>query len=217
MSATDDEEAMRLWAGGPGWASLIWALFLTLRSEQDERPDDPNHVPWRLRWMKGVAGRHADRPYELLQVPGEPDARVADRDGLRAHAGAAAACGADRLCPHLGDVAARPAAEAGDACRRLDAPHRPASTTGDAPSPRVEAHRARARRPRGLVRTRARSTRVSVPGGTAVPGEPCLHPASATVQRRKGSLYASRGVRRHVREAPPAVEQAPSGTDFRPS
>ena len=52
MSATDDEEAMRLWAGGPGWAGLIRALFLTLRSEQDDRPDDPNHVPWRLRWMK---------------------------------------------------------------------------------------------------------------------------------------------------------------------
>ena len=52
MSATDDEEAMRLWAGGPGWAGLIRALFLTLRSEQDERPNDPNHVPWRLRWMK---------------------------------------------------------------------------------------------------------------------------------------------------------------------
>ena len=52
MSATDDEEAIRMWTGGPGWAGLIRALFLTLRSEQDERPDDPDHVPWRLRWMK---------------------------------------------------------------------------------------------------------------------------------------------------------------------
>ena len=52
MSATDDEEAMDLWAGATGWAGLVRALFLTLRSEQDERPDDPDHVPWRLRWMK---------------------------------------------------------------------------------------------------------------------------------------------------------------------
>ena len=56
MSATDDEEAMHLWAGGAGWAGLIRALFLTLRSEQDERPDDPDHVPWRLRWMKAKWG-----------------------------------------------------------------------------------------------------------------------------------------------------------------
>ena len=76
--------------------------------------------------------------------------------GLRTHAGAAAAGGADRLCPHPGDVAARSAAEAGGACRRLRAPHRPASTTGDAPSPRVAAHRPCAWRPRGLVRARAR-------------------------------------------------------------
>ena len=48
---------------------------------------------------QGVAGRPADRPHELLQVPGEPVARVADRGGLRTHAGAAAAGGADRLCP----------------------------------------------------------------------------------------------------------------------
>ena len=40
---------------------------------------------------QGVAGRPADRPHELLQVPGEPGARVADRGGLRTHAGAEAA------------------------------------------------------------------------------------------------------------------------------
>ena len=83
-------------------------------------------------------------------------ARVADRGGLRTHAGAAAAGGADRLCPHPDNVAARSAAEAGGACRRLGAPHRPASTTGDTPSPRVAAHRPCAWRPRGLVRARAR-------------------------------------------------------------
>ena len=52
MAATDDEKAMMLWAGRAGWAGLIRALFLTLRTEQDERPDDPNHVPWRLRYIK---------------------------------------------------------------------------------------------------------------------------------------------------------------------
>ena len=52
MRAEDDVEAMRFWTGNPGWAGLLRALFLTLRPEQDERPDEPGHVPWRLRWMK---------------------------------------------------------------------------------------------------------------------------------------------------------------------
>ena len=37
------------------------------------------------------------------------------------------------LCPHAGDVAARPAAEAGGACRRLGAPRRSPSTPGRRP------------------------------------------------------------------------------------
>ena len=157
---------------------------------------------------QGVAGRPADRPHELLQVPGEPVARVADRGGLRTHAGAAAAGGADRLCPHPSDVAARPAAEAGGACRRLRAPHRPASTTGDAPSPRLAAHRARARRPRGSVVSAPRgSAHVSVPGGTAVPAELSPNLASATARRREGPLYAPCRARCHVREAPLAVNK----------
>ena len=94
---------------------------------------------------QGTARRPAARPHELLQVRGEPVARVADRRGLCAHAGAAAAGGADRVCPYPGDMAAGPVAEAGGTGRRLGAPHRPSPTTGDAPSPRVAAHRARAR------------------------------------------------------------------------
>ncbi len=57
MQADDDEAAMRLWAGGPGWAGLVRALLLTLRPEQDERPSDPDHTPWRLRWMKEKGGK----------------------------------------------------------------------------------------------------------------------------------------------------------------
>ncbi len=56
MRADNDNETMRLWAGGPGWAGLLRALFLTLQPEQDERPEDPGHVPWRLRWMKEKFG-----------------------------------------------------------------------------------------------------------------------------------------------------------------
>ena len=52
MGAQDDARAMRFWAGGAGWAGLLRALFLTIRPEQDERPEDPGHVPWRLRGMK---------------------------------------------------------------------------------------------------------------------------------------------------------------------
>lgn len=56
MQANDDEEAVGLWTGSPGWAGLLRALFVTMRPEQDERPDDPNHKPWRLRWMKAKWG-----------------------------------------------------------------------------------------------------------------------------------------------------------------
>lgn len=56
MRADDDANAMRLWAGGPGWAPLVRALFATLRPEQDERPAEPGHTPWRLRWMKEKFG-----------------------------------------------------------------------------------------------------------------------------------------------------------------
>ena len=62
MQADDDEKAMRLWAGGTGWAGLIRALFVRLRSEQDERPEDAGHVPWRLRWMKEKFGTLDVRP-----------------------------------------------------------------------------------------------------------------------------------------------------------
>lgn len=57
LQAEEDEAAMRLWAVGPGWAGLVRALMLTLRPEQDERPGDPRHTPWRLRWMKEKGGR----------------------------------------------------------------------------------------------------------------------------------------------------------------
>ena len=76
---------------------------------------------------QGVAGRSADRPHELPQVPGEPVARVADGRRLRAPAGVAAAGGANPLRPLPGDLAAQPVAQARRACRRLRAPHRPAS------------------------------------------------------------------------------------------
>lgn len=56
MAADADEEATQLWAGGPGWAGLLRALFITMRPEQDERPGSPDHTPWRLRWMKEKFG-----------------------------------------------------------------------------------------------------------------------------------------------------------------
>ena len=70
MRADNDAEAMRFWTGNPGWAGLLRALFITLRPEQEERPDEPGHVPWRLRWMKekwGSLNIRATRstPYQL--------------------------------------------------------------------------------------------------------------------------------------------------------
>ena len=60
---------------------------------------------------QGAARRSADRPYELLQVLGEPVARLPDGRRLRAHAGTPLARRTHRLRPHAGDVAARPAAQ----------------------------------------------------------------------------------------------------------
>lgn len=73
MQADDDEKAMRLWAGGTGWAGLIRALFVRLRSEQDERSEDAGHVPWRLRWMKEKFGtlRPADTAYAVPAGSGD--------------------------------------------------------------------------------------------------------------------------------------------------
>ena len=53
MRADDDHgRAMWLTTHMAGWAGIIRALFLRLRSEQDERPEDPGHHPWRLGTMK---------------------------------------------------------------------------------------------------------------------------------------------------------------------
>ena len=35
-----------------GWGRLVRALFMALRPEQDERPDDPGHHPLRFGGMK---------------------------------------------------------------------------------------------------------------------------------------------------------------------
>ena len=57
MAGRDDTRAMRFWTGRPGWAGLIRALLIVMRPEQDERPEDAGHKPWRLRWMKEKWGR----------------------------------------------------------------------------------------------------------------------------------------------------------------
>ena len=57
MAGRDDGRAMRFWAGGAGWAGLMRALLTVMRPEQDERPEDAGHKPWRLRWMKEKWGR----------------------------------------------------------------------------------------------------------------------------------------------------------------
>ena len=58
MGADDDEgKALLPFGNVPGWAGLLRALFLTLRAEQDERPHDPDHEPWRFSWMKEKYGR----------------------------------------------------------------------------------------------------------------------------------------------------------------
>ena len=52
MGGRDDGRAAPFWTGRPGWAGLIRALLIVMRPEQDERPEEAGHKPWRLRWMK---------------------------------------------------------------------------------------------------------------------------------------------------------------------
>ena len=75
----------------------------------------------------------------------EPVAGPADGRRLRAHAGAPAVRRTHRLCPNPGDLAARPAPEAGRSCRPLPPPCRPASATRHALPRRVAPHRTRPR------------------------------------------------------------------------
>ena len=100
---------------------------------------------------QGTARWAADRPHELLSVLGEPVARLPDRRGLRAHAGTAIAGGAYCVCPQPGDVAARPAAEAGGPRRALGPPRGSASAALDAAPRGVAAHRARPGRARRIA------------------------------------------------------------------
>ena len=125
--------------------------------------------------------------------------------------------GADQLCPHPGDVAARPVAEARGACRRLSAAHRPSSTTGDTPSPRVAAHRACPRRVCRIEPAR-RTSHASVPErhGPA-PAEPSLPPASPPPPDGMTGYSTPRGARATTSEALLAADHAPSVTDARAS
>ena len=100
---------------------------------------------------QGVARWPADRPHELLPVLGQPTARLTDRRSLRADAGAAIAGGAYCVCPQPGDVATRPAAEAGGPRRPLGPPRGAASAARHATPRGVAAHRARAGRARRIA------------------------------------------------------------------
>ena len=189
---TDTQYAARTW--GRERRVVVKAEVVRLRGREPR--DNPRFVVTNLRktprfvYEKVYCARGdiENRIKELLdglqldrtsccKFGGEPVACVADRRGLCAHAGAAAAGGADRVCPHPGDMAAGPVAEAGGTGRRLGAPHRPSSTTGDAPSPRVAAHRARARcAPRDSPRG-ARGTPRSHSGTTPAPAKLSLNAA----------------------------------------
>ena len=85
MRAEDDVEAMRFWTGTPGWAGLLRALFVTLRPEQDERTDEPGHVPWRVAVDEGEVGvaAHPPDPRDTLSARRGADGRGNERGDVR--------------------------------------------------------------------------------------------------------------------------------------
>ena len=91
------------------------------------------------------------RPHELLSLLGESAAGAPHRGGLRVDARTPAPRRADRVCPHPGDLAARPAAQVGGPRRRLGPSHRPPPADGDAGLARLATHRTRAWCPSGLT------------------------------------------------------------------
>ena len=123
-------------------------------------------------------------------------ARLPDRRRLRAHAGTAIAGGAYCVRPQPGDVAARPAAEAGGPRRPLGPPGGSASAALDAAPRGVAAHRTRAGRARRIAHPLRRAH--LLPGrhgplaGGAVAAQPsrpscppvgCSNPGSACRRR----------------------------------
>ena len=96
MATEHEDDVMSLWALGSGWAGLIRALFILLRPEQDERPDDPERAPFRLarineKWglldirSAGYTTRYqrwCDRPDRVHQRLGLLFLRPAGRSAL---------------------------------------------------------------------------------------------------------------------------------------
>ena len=56
MRADDDAGRGRWTAHAEGWCGVVRAMFLTLRGEQEPRPEDPEHKPFRLGVMKSKWG-----------------------------------------------------------------------------------------------------------------------------------------------------------------
>lgn len=56
MGASDDDGDGKWAAEAAGWCGLVRAFFLLMRSEEDARPDEPDHVAWRLGDMKSKWG-----------------------------------------------------------------------------------------------------------------------------------------------------------------
>ena len=56
MAADDDAGRGRWTAHAEGWCGVVRAMFLTLRGEQEPRPEDPEHRPFRLGVMKSKWG-----------------------------------------------------------------------------------------------------------------------------------------------------------------
>ena len=116
---------------------------------------------------------------------------------LRAHAGTAIAGGAYCVCPQPGDVAARPAAEAGGPRRPLGPPRGSASAALDAAPRGVAAHRTRAGRARRIAHPlrrahllpgrhgplRRRGCRCPTLASVMPPPVGCSNPGSACRQR----------------------------------
>ena len=81
----DTGRGMWGWTHHTGWGGLIRALLITLRTEQDEKPDNPKHYPFRFGTVKEKWGTLRVEEHQKKPVPERRDHVHRDDEPVHVH------------------------------------------------------------------------------------------------------------------------------------